>query len=710
MPFERAQKHARTPQAATFRIGLPAAWLAIAVVWSLTPLSWLYTIWYLITLSPSLKQARPRSSTFLNIVETVILIFSLLECIFSIIYRIMAYKANQLRTPNQYSRQHLRRVLKRALEAGLTIDEAEQELSHSNRDFKTELQSLKVSEKLMRKLSAKSKKSKSSFENGYELRSRTSQWNGDGATTPELGKELQLPSGPVTPTQDSFTRSSEPASRAPSVAHGRDRIRGDDEGYGASLQSTDSLSNQRTTNTPNQGAKPYVPSFVDHDLTKDDPRAIDFRSWLNHWFVGAKDFEDVQRDNIAEWLAWSLYGVHLEDLEKERKVWLDQGKPKSVDVNGEPDLDEDGLEIEQDKLGLVEHCIEMIEARAATRFKPGRNMNIKTIRLTLDPVRVTQRPLLLYIFVYLMQRLVTFNMRARGFVEIFDDDTRYLIRVPQGWKPDRNCLEQHRPFMFVHGLGMGVVQYASMLSYLAKAKTLQDRPIVILIQPHISMSIFTKYHRLPPSEKTLCQGVERMAKCWGFDKSGMTILSHSNGTIVHAWILRTLPQLVTRSAFCDPVAFALWEPWVCSNFLYKQPKREPMEYIMRYFVARELGVALLLQRYFDWSSNLLWPSEIPNVYSPWHTAVFLSSEDAILNAERIRRYLRSHGLKQVKRGENVGPGRGGLKVHQGKKHGESMIGASSLAFNQIMAWVSSESDESGLGDGDTSSNESHLGH
>lgn len=113
---------------------------------------------------------------------------------------------------------------------------------------------------------------------------------------------------------------------------------------------------------------------------------------------------------------------------------------------------------------------------------------------------------------------------------------------------------------------------------------------------------------------------------------------------------------------------------------------------MRYFVSRELGVALMLQRTFDWcasragppsppllltqrryrSSNLLFPTEIPNLHDPYRSAFFLAGHDSILNADRVRRYLREHGVKEVKQGENVGSGRGGLKLHKGKSHGESM--------------------------------------
>jgi hypothetical protein len=116
-------------------------------------------------------------------------------------------------------------------------------------------------------------------------------------------------------------------------------------------------------------------------------------------------------------------------------------------------------------------------------------------------------------------------------------------------------------------------------------------------------------------------------------------------------------------------------PWVCHNFLVRRPEK-PIEFLMRYFVSRELGVALMLSRTFQWTANLLFPSQIPNVSDPQKTAIFLSSEDSILNAERMRNYLRRNGLKEVKGSERVGEreGAGGLKVFKGLKHGESMIG------------------------------------
>jgi len=54
---------------------------------------------------------------------------------------------------------------------------------------------------------------------------------------------------------------------------------------------------------------------------------------------------------------------------------------------------------------------------------------------------------------------------------------------------------------------------------------------------------------------------------------------------------------------------------------------------MRYFVGTELGVANLLQRHFDWSSNSLWYEEIPGARDPVRTMFFLGGKDAIVCAE-----------------------------------------------------------------------------
>lgn len=732
MPLQRSIKSARrTPQHAAFHLSRFAAWMAIGVVWSITPLSWFYVLYTLITLAPPLHEgipAPPGCHVVLKIVHYVVLAYAGAEIVFSVVYRGLAIWANRRRPPPKYTRKFLRTVLKRSLEDGMSLSDAEDEAME---DVGLGELSRKLSGRrtwrLKKKRSNRAKRSGSSssgaddFDLGddekelpssyFQMRKRRSQTAGDGALTPELNDRRMLPDSPARgdPAPTSLSRNA-----APSLTP-------------LSTRASDTFNPDQPTHDAAQGLDGaplrYTPSFISSPLEADDPRAASFRNWLRMWFSGC-EFDEIRRLNMADWLAWSLYGQPLQEIEEEREAWNSAGRPP-MHIDGELDVDDEGLDIEQDKLGLVNHCLDMIEARAAKTFEPGRNDKIKVIRLTLDPVRVNQRPLLLYrklalgsamrmrrsdcadrlrcgpVFVFFVQKILTLLAFNKGFKEVRDGQTRYLVRTPPGWRPNRVSSESNRPLLFVHGLGMGLAQYMTFVHYLSTANTFMERPVVVLLQPHISMSIFSRGYLKPPSETTTVEGIERLAQRHGFDVSGMTVLSHSNGSIVHGWLLRGLPNLITRSCFVDPVCFALWEPDVCYNFLYSVP-RTPIEYLMRYFVSRELGIALMLQRTFDWSANLLFPTDIPNLHDPFRTAFYLSEKDSIVNADRVRRYLRRHGVREVKRGANVGPTRGGLKLHHGKKHGESMVG-SGVAFDQVCAWVTMEAGEVGLGDGFSSS-------
>lgn len=349
-------------------------WLAIAAVWSLTPLSWAYAAYYIVTAVPELSSARPTPTTLVLVIQSIIFAFAIAEVIFSIWYRYLAIKANKLRAPPHYSRKFLRSVLRRALESGLSMEDVEEEVAQQM-DAEMHKATRAVTEKLRRKLSSKSRSST------YELRSRPSQLGGDGSTTPEIGKELQLPDLPIarkTSDAAAAAAASGPASAAPSrtastiMSSRPDRIRGDDEGYGASLRSSESLP------SGNGNEKRYAPSFIPDKLTPDDPRAVDFRGWLINWFINATTFEDIRLDNMSEWLAWSLYGQSLEDLQKEREEWHTSGKPPPH-LDGEPDVDEDGLDIEADKLGLVgEPLQKACSSELLRRF--AQDLSLRTLR------------------------------------------------------------------------------------------------------------------------------------------------------------------------------------------------------------------------------------------------------------------------------------------------------------------------------------------
>jgi hypothetical protein len=61
---------------------------------------------------------------------------------------------------------------------------------------------------------------------------------------------------------------------------------------------------------------------------------------------------------------------------------------------------------------------------------------------------------------------------------------RYLLRNCENWDPSTSP----RPLVFIHGLGLGLLQYHTLIAQLVTDFT--DRPILILLQPQVSQNFF----------------------------------------------------------------------------------------------------------------------------------------------------------------------------------------------------------------------------
>jgi len=114
----------------------------------------------------------------------------------------------------------------------------------------------------------------------------------------------------------------------------------------------------------------------------------------------------------------------------------------------------------------------------------------------------------------------------------------------------------------------------------------------------------------------------------GWAQKGLICVSHSNGSYAHAWLLKENPGLIKRNCFVDPVTFCSWEGDVCYNFVYR-PCTNGVNLVLRFFVGTELGVANLIQRHFDWTSNSLFFEEIPEACDPIKTMYVVGGRDSI---------------------------------------------------------------------------------
>lgn len=358
------------------------------------------------------------------------------------------------------------------------------------------------------------------------------------------------------------------------------------------------------------------------------------------WFPGSKA-DDLTNRDVERWLAWSLYGADLDEIEAERAEAESRGISHHRESSGqgarvdmtnlgslqsltsEPPLppssptpgdrgtfsrqmneseeDSDTIDYEKedkrgvravpgewdadpirgDRLEFLHYCREMIEARQGYVFKQSLPdwTPLPCMRLTLDPVIVKSRPLILYLLVNTLSYATLLHAQWDGFKLENKGRIRYLIYRPPQWTIAAANKEpaKYRPLIFLHGLGIGLGQYASLIRRLRHTPLTRTHPILIPLQPHISQAILDPYNHLTPiSHHEFTALLRRVFKQEGWTQSGVTVLSHSNGTMLHSWLLKSAGDFVKRSCFVDPVCLQLWVPYIVGNFLYHRPKSAVM--------------------------------------------------------------------------------------------------------------------------------------
>lgn len=392
-----------------------------------------------------------------------------------------------------------------------------------------------------------------------------------------------------------------------------------------------------------QGSDELSENFVRHDdtsklpvvkeaLSYDDPRAKAFREEMAGWFLGVKP-ENITRTDVQEWLAWSFFGKYFHEIE------------------------EDKFE-QQGKLEFINEAVALFEARRGMAFPaeveltPEEARRKHVILLTLDPVRVIARPLLIYVGAAALSRAITAYFHVLGMRRLRVGDHWYLLYCPANWTPEAAKSQGLKPVVFLHGLGFGPVQYVTVIQGLvAPGGRPAMRPVLVPLQPWESYDFFSPRFLKPWQHDEAADVIFAMLKRHGMDQCGVHVLSHSMGTIVHAWLLRAFPQLISRSVFVDPVCFQLWAPHICYRFLYKASDSF-VETILRYFVARELGTANMLMRHFDWSANVLLSEDLPKGTEEDTTLrIYLAGADTVVKADSVLAFLESAGLQAQVRHE-----------------------------------------------------------
>lgn len=203
-------------------------------------------------------------------------------------------------------------------------------------------------------------------------------------------------------------------------------------------------------------SRPGSPAESITQLSKDDPRAIDFRNSLRNWFSLAP-WSSIKGLEARKWLYWSMFNQDMPPLER----------------------------MSPSHRAALEEAVTLLENRTGTKFPEGSDPSVIPLRLTIDPTFINWRPVTFYALVGLINRYLKWRyIHHFGAKYENRENLEYLLRIPKEWDP----IQGPTPLVFVHGLGLGLLQYHLLIYKLFCKFT--DRPILVLLQPQISQDMF----------------------------------------------------------------------------------------------------------------------------------------------------------------------------------------------------------------------------
>jgi hypothetical protein len=268
-------------------------------------------------------------------------------------------------------------------------------------------------------------------------------------------------------------------------------------------------------------SRPGSPEETIVQLERHDPRAIDFRNSLRNWFRLAP-WPSIRLLEVQKWLYWSMYNADMPPL---------------------------AIMSPLQKEALKE-ALNLLQKRTGWTFPEGSNPEFTPLRLTIDPVYINWRPLTFYIIIGIIHRWLR-RLYTNRYGATFGQHQHleYLLRVPKGW----DNTQGFHPVVFIHGLGLGLLQYHRFISNLLE--TVMDRPILIPLQPQISQDFFHPQYLAPVSRHQMANTLASLLDKLGWvdvqnnaegdddanndkcndeteavrakDRKGVTMLSHS---------------------------------------------------------------------------------------------------------------------------------------------------------------------------------------
>ena len=298
------------------------------------------------------------------------------------------------------------------------------------------------------------------------------------------------------------------------------------------------------------------------------------RKVIQGWFLDVPMI-DIHYENFFAWSGWAFFGKDVSEMTAD--------------------------EIHENK-----DIVAYIETEAKWKFPPGHSKEIHSARLTIDPVFSVQRPFFFYGTIiginwgcHLILKLLGYRRRRE-----FDTTGQSIYHRPASKKAASSSSKQTHPIVFIHGIGVGLISYLALICCFPK-----DVDVYIVEWPYVAMQMTTDS---PSMDRTVSTFIRMLdADC----HNQACFVAHSLGTTAVSWMLKDPEgvQRVASTVLMDPVTFLLCDPTVATAFVYKDPT-STIDYIMHFFLSRELFIANALSRNFNWSRNIMFVEDMVKAF------------------------------------------------------------------------------------------------
>ncbi|KAH8722939.1 hypothetical protein GQ44DRAFT_342004 [Phaeosphaeriaceae sp. PMI808] len=379
-------------------------------------------------------------------------------------------------------------------------------------------------------------------------------------------------------------------------------------------------------------------------LSKDERKELFWKCWnkiphpeyfISRWFLSARPGE-IKSDNLREFYEWALLnrGTETEDA----KIKRAQERPQECIEEAEE----------------LDAYVQGIETLLGRKIEPGRG-SAQSMRLSVDAVSMSHRPVIWYIIVMLVDTFTAAYLRYTGFflyrthlpsaLAIFPPRPAALFTrrlspaadLSYWYRPHTS--KTRLPLLFIHGIGIGLYPYAKFFDEINRFdQTDGDGEIGIIAVEFMPISFRITGPILDRDET--CRQINMILERHGFEK--VVLVSHSYGSVVSTHLLQntTTAAKIGPILFVDPVTFLLHLPDVAYNFTARKP-RTANEHQLYYFASVDMMVAHTLSRHFFWAHNLLWKDTLRGR----DVTVSLGGRDLIVDTETVGKYLSGVDLK-----------------------------------------------------------------